>query len=78
MTGQVLVTADTIVSLHPDDGTEVWAETWRGTLSDFIASNDMEADEAAEITKALNHDGVYDGGGGAVPEFCLMVEEDPQ
>jgi hypothetical protein len=69
------ITDDTIVSLHPDDGSEVWAETWRGTLSEFIASNEIDGDEREAILKALAHDGVYDGGGGAAAEFCLMVEE---
>jgi hypothetical protein len=69
------ITKDTIVSLHPDDGSEVWAETWRGPLSEFIASNEIEGDEREALFNALAHDGVYDGGGGAAAEFCLMVEE---
>jgi hypothetical protein len=45
---------------------------WEGTFADFCASNKFEDDEIAEIETALDCDGVFEGGGGALAEFKLQ------
>lgn len=59
------ITNDTIVDLNDGE--------WIGSFADFCASNKFEDDEVAEIEAALNADGVFEGGGGALAEFALKV-----
>lgn len=50
-------------------GADPWFET---TLSDFIAENQMDVAEADDIRAALSEEGIYYGGGGAMPEWRIV------
>ncbi len=44
---------------------------WTGALSEFLADNELEGDEAENIGQDLRRYGAHAGGGGAAPEYRL-------
>jgi len=46
---------------------------WTGTLGGFAADNELEPDEISEIRSCLGSAGQFYGGGGAQPEYKLML-----
>jgi hypothetical protein len=67
------ITNDTLVALLTDDGSGTWPETWRGSFADFCASNKFEDEEIGEIEHSLTQFHRFEGGGGALAGFALVV-----
>jgi hypothetical protein len=66
------ITNDTLVALMHNDGWDFY-ETWRGTFADFCASNEFEDREVDEIEWSLTQFHRFEGGGGALAGFALVV-----
>jgi hypothetical protein len=66
------ITNDTLVALLHNDGVDPF-ETWRGTFADVCASNKFEDEEIVEIEHALTQTHYFEGGGGALAGFVLVV-----
>ena len=63
------MTAQTLFSLHDDESTQ--PPIWTGTMTEFLAENDMDDAEVAEIVNSLIETGEARFGGGAGPLFTL-------
>ena len=63
------MTAQTLFSLHDDESTQ--PPIWTGTMPEFLAENDMDDAEVAEIVNSLIETGQARVGGGAAPVFTL-------
>ena len=63
------MTAQTLFSLHDDESTQ--PPIWTGTMTEFMAENDMDDAEVAEIVNSLIETGEARFGGGAGPLFTL-------
>ena len=56
------MTAQTLFSLHDDESTQ--PPIWTGTMTEFMAENDMDDAEVAEIVNSLIETGEARFGGG--------------
>jgi hypothetical protein len=66
----MLINLDTVrVALYEMPGLHY---AWTGSLEDFVADNELELDETADICDALADAGQFYGGGGAAPEYKLV------
>lgn len=71
-----VVDASTDVILFDLDGEDDARKVWRGSLSEFIAANQLETDEIARVTRHLQNRGrhVIAGFVGCVSELRLAAE----
>jgi hypothetical protein len=67
----------TVVLFDVDSRTNVESEAWRGTLREFFADNEFDADEQDAIRRHLSRKGHVFGGGAAAIEVLRVAEVQP-
>ena len=67
------ITDTTIIAIHEDDGSEIWAESARCTWAEFKRANEEGFDvvEMTDVEEHLNRTGFFSGGGGAFARYEL-------
>jgi hypothetical protein len=62
------------IDLHEQDSNgKGWHHVWTGSLVDFARDNELEQADTFDIAECLLDAGQYYGGGGASPEYKLVL-----
>ena len=77
MTCATKLNDETIIAIHEDDGSEIWAESARCTWKEFQRANEEGFDvvEMDDVKSHLERTGFYSGGGGAFAQYELRLIE---